>query len=160
MKLWNLSIELWYLRAGLSILCGTSIDRINPLHAEVIGGIIKICLMLHPHFTVSLIATDVLVTPQCYGCKAFTYFKLIWGHIQIALHFLSPLDSEMAKVVEIHPHWRQGIPPYAWLLLAWLLTSPGHQQPWYWPSSEQSMYMEYYILTRGNVPIFYPIHST
>ena len=23
--------------------------------------------------------------------------------------------------------------PIPWLLMAWLLVSPGHQQPWYWP---------------------------
>ena len=54
------------------------------------------------------------------------------------------LDTEVAQIIENIPRGRQGLiyPGQARLLLpmTWLLASPGHQQPWYWPSSHRVLW--------------------
>ena len=64
--------------------------------------------------------------------------KFLRENINIYLHFMSFLHTNKTQVAEIPPRVRQG-PAYStlsisWLLMSWLLASPGHQQPWYWPS--------------------------
>ena len=58
--------------------------------------------------------------------------KLSEGTWNMYLHFMSLLHIDMTQVVEILPHVRQR-PTYStesisWLLMTWLLASPGHQQ--------------------------------
>ena len=64
--------------------------------------------------------------------------KFFRGHINIYLHFMSLLHSDMTHVLNILPRVRPG-PTYSqwsisWLLMSWRRKEPGHQQPWYWPS--------------------------
>ena len=48
------------------------------------------------------------------------------------LRFMSFLHIDIAQVIEIPSHVRQGLPIISWVPMSWLLVSPGHQQPWYW----------------------------
>ena len=63
--------------------------------------------------------------------------ELFWGNTKNI--FIFPIIYETAQVVIITPHGRQGpvcfVLSIPWLLMAWRLQEPGHQQPWYCPSS-------------------------
>ena len=52
------------------------------------------------------------------------------------LHLLSWFTTEMARVVPIPLHGKQGpvyfTLPISWLQMTWRCQEPGHQQPWYW----------------------------
>ena len=61
--------------------------------------------------------------------------------MQKYLYFLQSLTTVMTQVVQIfhlgsrrpiHPTWSM-----SWLLMTWRRKSPGHQQPWHWPTSPE-----------------------
>ena len=67
-------------------------------------------------------------------------YWILLGNIKIYLYFTSFLDTgPLSKIVDIYSHGRQDHPyctwSISWLLMPWLLASPGHQQPCYWHSS-------------------------
>ena len=76
------------------------------------------------------------VTKNEYSWMQLTLVVLNSIHLPVTcLHFLTFLKTEMAQVVEIFPHGRQGpifpklcIP---WLLINWQYKEPGHHQPWH-----------------------------
>ena len=63
--------------------------------------------------------------------------KLFRGNINMYLHFMSFLHTDMPKIIEILPRIRPGLTYFtqsiSWLLMSWRPKEPGHQQPWYWP---------------------------
>ena len=65
--------------------------------------------------------------------RVITYWRLL--SINIYLLFLSFANDEMVLLVQTFPYGREeSICLYSkpWLLMHWLLLSPGHQQPWFW----------------------------
>ena len=49
----------------------------------------------------------------------------------IAVPLLGPHQPRYIRLTLYHGCWCQAY-TVSWLLMSWLLTSPGHQQPWYW----------------------------
>ena len=67
--------------------------------------------------------------------------KFFRGNINMYLHFMSLLHIDMTQELKILLQVRP-VPTYSTqsislLLMSWLLTSPGHQQPWYSPSKAE-----------------------
>ena len=69
------------------------------------------------------------------------------GNTKIYLHFLYFLNADMAQEVAILPYWRQGTiyikQSIPWLLMSWRHKEPGHQKPWYWPSSPEILQLKH-----------------
>ena len=64
--------------------------------------------------------------------------KFFRGNINMYLHFISFLHTDMPKIVEILPRIRPGLTYFiqsiSWLLMSWRRKEPRHQQPLYWLS--------------------------
>ena len=65
--------------------------------------------------------------------------KLFSKNVNSYSKFLSLPHTDMTQVVEILCHVRKGLTysttSISWVLMSWRRLEPGHQQPWYWPSS-------------------------
>ena len=96
-------------------------------------------------------AVLILLMPKCGHPESDHLTKILQlyniGHAEfifekqksIFIYFLKFLNIKMTRVVETLPYGNQGsiypevIPR---LLITWQLNAPDHQQPWYWPRSQ------------------------
>ena len=68
-------------------------------------------------------------------------FSPIYNHSDINSSFLNQdgdrnVGGELFNILTLNvrgPSYLGLTRSISWLLMPWLLTSPGHQQPWYWP---------------------------
>ena len=80
-------------------------------------------------------------------CQGATWLLQVWIiYIKLSFEHKANLISRLLEHLHVHSgHYRFLLtlnvrgPSYlgltrsiSWLLMPWLLTSPGHQQPWYW----------------------------
>ena len=73
----------------------------------------------------------------CHPLSRWIYFRKHKIHLQFQFHF-STLTEMMLVIKSVPCGSEASVYPLSsipWLLMAWRRKEPGHQQPWYWPTS-------------------------
>ena len=77
---------------------------------------------------------DAKLSSQDFPYLNLNILTCFWRNRKLYLHILSIADAEMARVVKIFPHGRQGhvypMKSTPWLLINLTTKETGHQQPW------------------------------
>ena len=149
----------------INLLCGKSFNSQWPSNAicwhrswSTLAQVMACCMMAPSHYLNQcwlIIKAVVWYSPEQFHRKCLILMCLQITHlnhchismgpmseidIEIYLHLLSFLDTEMAQVVEIFPCWRQS----PWLLMAWWCKEPGYQQPCYWLSFHGIFWLQHH----------------